>query len=49
MKKLYGKQAKSKLKRAYQIDKITNAKGGGTQNAYMCAQEGMLEGLKNRS
>ena len=45
----YGKGAKSKRERRYQIDEVTYTKGGGTLNAYMCAQEGMWEGSKNRS
>ena len=31
----------------YQIDKITNTKGGVTLNAYMCAEREMCEESKN--
>ena len=43
----YGKQAKSKRERVYHIDEITNAKGGGTLNAYMCVQGGMWKNRKS--
>ena len=33
----------------YQIDKITNTKGGVTLNAYMCAEREMCEESKNWS
>ena len=32
----------------YQIDEITYVKVGNTLYAYVCAQGGMWEGLKNR-
>ena len=39
----YRKQAKSKQESGYQIGEIIYTKGGGTLNAYMCAQGGMWE------
>ena len=36
-------------RRGYQIVKITCTKSGDTLNAYMCAQGGIWEELKDRS
>ena len=42
----YGKQTKLRRERRYRIDEITYAKGGGTVNAYMCAEGEVYEGSK---